>query len=137
MTEGNGEFADCGLLSCGGEEAKHSSADISDDAGSGSPLPNLNGGSWLSARAQLKETELVVCPLARAKEGLSRVDLRRLQPVRHLHQKHMHNTHSKGMGCFGASDKVSCIATRGLEMIISSGVTSGVGEGTRSWVITA
>ena len=60
ITDGKGEFADCGLRSCGGDEAKHSSADISGGAGSGSPLPNLNGGSWLSALAELKETELVV-----------------------------------------------------------------------------
>ena len=45
MIEDNGEFADCGLLSCGGEELKHSSGDISDAGGSGSPFPNLKGGS--------------------------------------------------------------------------------------------
>ena len=60
MTEGNGEFADCGLLSCGGEEAKHSSADISDGGGNGSPFPNLNSGSWPSALAELNDTELAV-----------------------------------------------------------------------------
>ena len=45
MAEGSGEFADCGLLSCGGEELKHSSAGMNDAVGSGSPFPNLKGGS--------------------------------------------------------------------------------------------
>ena len=60
MTEGSGEFADCGRLSCGGDDAKHSSFDMRDDGGMGSPFPNLNGGSWLSVLAELKGTEPVV-----------------------------------------------------------------------------
>lgn len=51
---------------------------MSDGGGFGSPFPNLNGGCWLSALAELKETELVVWPLLRANEGLSKVDLLRL-----------------------------------------------------------
>ncbi len=59
MTEGSGEFADRGLLSCGGDEAKHSSVDMSDGGGKGSSFPNLNGGSWLSVLTELKGTEPV------------------------------------------------------------------------------
>ena len=86
--------------------------------------------------AELNETELVVWPLLRAKEGLSKVDLLRLLFVSDEHKEHIEDTDSKGIGCFGASEKGCCMPSIGFEIVLTI-VGSGVGDWTRSWVITA
>lgn len=73
---GAGECADCGRLSIWGEDAKHSSADITDGWSTEGPLPNLKGGH--STRADLNETAEVVNPLVLDSEGRIREGLRRL-----------------------------------------------------------
>lgn len=74
--KGAGECADCGRFSPGGENPKHSSADINVGAGTEVPLPNLKGGP--STRAALQGNNVVVKPLVRDNEGLIREGLRRL-----------------------------------------------------------
>lgn len=77
----DGESADLGRLSRGGEEEKLSTGDIGPGGGREIPLPNLNAGH--STLADLRETEFVDTPFAREKDGLDSVSLRRLQGSDH------------------------------------------------------
>lgn len=48
-----------GSFCCGGDEAKHSSADIEDGGGNEGPFPNLKGGRRLSPRTFFEGTDVV------------------------------------------------------------------------------
>ena len=59
ITTGNDVFVVSWSLSDGGEEAKHSSGDVTDDEGNEGPIPNLNGGRRFSARPLFEGTAVV------------------------------------------------------------------------------
>ena len=59
MTTGNDVFVGSWSFSGGGEEAKHSSGDITDGEGNEGPFPNLNGGRRFSGRPPFKGTAVV------------------------------------------------------------------------------
>jgi len=74
----DGESADLGRQSRGGDEPKPSIGDIRAADGI-APLPNLNGGH--STLADFREIEIVVEPLLRDEHGLSKVGRRRLNRI--------------------------------------------------------
>lgn len=73
----DGEWAECGRLSLWGDAAKHSSGDINEGDGREAPLPNLKGGH--STRVAFSESDVVVNPLVRDRDGLNKLGLRRLE----------------------------------------------------------
>lgn len=73
-----GELADWGLLSWGGEAAKHSSRDPKFWDCTEGPPPNLKGAIGLSTFTVFSDTDVVEWPFVRANEGRSKEDRRLL-----------------------------------------------------------
>ena len=94
------------------------------------PLPNLKGGH--SVRADFKQTDVVVKPLVRDREGLIREDLLRLEGMSDLYSslpQHPRAAHSEGAVCLGGSGGESCMTSSAkLDVTSSSGVAIGVGS---------
>ena len=104
--------------------------DITEREGTEGPLPNLKGGH--SVRADFKQTDVVVKPLVRDREGLIREDLLRLKGMSDLYNslpQHSRTAHSEGAVCLGGSRGESCIRSSAkVDVTSSSGVVIGVGS---------
>ena len=104
--------------------------DITEREGTEGPLPNLKGGH--SVRADFKQTDVVVKPLVRDREGLIREDLLRLKGMSDLYNslpQYPWTAHSEGAVCLGGSGGESCITSSAkVDVTSSSGVVIGVGS---------
>lgn len=104
--------------------------DIAEREGTEGPLPNLKGGH--SDRADFKQTDVVVKPFVRDREGLIREDLLRLKGTLepyHLLPEHPMTAHSEGAVCLGGSGGESCMTSSAkLGVASTSGVVIGVGS---------
>lgn len=66
------------LRSWGGDSVKHSPNDIDTDSDGLARDPNLKGGNWVSAPFEANETEFVVNPFVRTRDGRLKDDFLRL-----------------------------------------------------------
>ena len=78
INELNGEFADCGLFSWGGDDPKHSARLRAGADVFGKPLPNVNVGNVSGALVVDNGTADAEVLFARASEGLAKDNLLRL-----------------------------------------------------------